>query len=289
MITGSKKLTLMANDFDLYSNIRILDESKSLGIDVNKINLSDFNFSLSRQRVEDGDLQEIIWARSSGLNFDDVDLDLLIFMQSADSRFVNNPEQIKLFREKLSGTLELNRLGFPTLPTMVSRGLINKDGLVNWDGPYVVKNNRGLGGKGIFLFSDFVSLQSFAESRYFLKDEKYIIQPLIKVKEEYRLFYLDGDLFQILKRKPNDREFRANWAQGGSAEVIDQIPAKIEGGHHIAKNLRGLRFFSIEFLLDENENLFCLEVNTAPGFEEIEKLTGENLVKKVVEQFSRQK
>jgi gamma-F420-2:alpha-L-glutamate ligase len=287
------KVFLLGSDKSLYSNIRIIEECAKKGHELDFIEKQVLKF----HDFEDYKNLDLVINRSSGIDYDDIDLDFVDHLKSLGKKSVNDPEQTRIHRDKRRAQFFLRRLGLNTIPTFFNKGPLQASDLLpfrhmaqslcpDWAGEYVVKNLRGLGGKGVFLLDTDLSLVSYLNSRYQLGDELCLVQPRIKVKNEYRVFCLNQKIWAVLLRSAKDNEFRANFSQGGSALLIEHCPAGILNQIDFLNKNGGLNFYTVEFLESYEQQFYCLEVNTLPGFKEIELLTGGNMVGDFVDEIT---
>jgi ribosomal protein S6--L-glutamate ligase len=84
-----------------------------------------------------------------------------------------------------------------------------------------------------------------------------------------------------MKRQGAEGEFRSNLHRGGVATVIKLSKAEKMAALGAAKAL-GLAIAGVDLLQSERGPLI-LEVNSSPGLEGIEKATGINIAKEIVE------
>jgi glutathione synthase/RimK-type ligase-like ATP-grasp enzyme len=107
-------------------------------------------------------------------------------------------------------------------------------------------------------------------------DRSWIVQPYLENVKEFRLFFCDHEEF-LLERTG---EVAANFNQGGEAKLVSLPPELSELGEDI-RNATGAVFGAVDFFQVGSQQLI-LEVNPVPGIEQLEKVTGLNIVKKVL-------
>lgn len=138
--------------------------------------------------------------------------------------------------------------------------------------PVIVKTLSGSQGKGVFLsqhekeFSDLIQLveatnpltnlilQEFVESSY---------------GRDIRVFTIGGRAIAAMERSSPESEFKANFSAGGQVQRIEITP-EIEWMSSEASRILGLDFAGVDLLYDGEHYKIC-EVNSAPGFEGLEK------------------
>ena len=97
---------------------------------------------------------------------------------------------------------------------------------------------------------------------------------------DMRFYSIRGEVVACMQRK-SQGDFRANVALGASVESYEITPEI----RQIAKDIyeqTGLDFLGIDLLFGEDRPYFC-EINVMPGIEGIEKATGVNVAKKIIQ------
>ena len=97
---------------------------------------------------------------------------------------------------------------------------------------------------------------------------------------DLRFYSIRGEVVACMQRK-SQGDFRANVALGASVEAYEITPEI----RQVAKDIyeqTGLDFLGIDLLFGEEKPYFC-EINVMPGLEGIEKASGVNVAKKILE------
>ena len=97
---------------------------------------------------------------------------------------------------------------------------------------------------------------------------------------DMRFYSIRGEVVACMQRK-SQGDFRANVALGASVEAYEITPEI----RQIAKDIydqTGLDFLGIDLLFGTDKPYFC-EINVMPGIEGIEKATGVNVARKIME------
>jgi ribosomal protein S6--L-glutamate ligase len=188
-------------------------------------------------------------------------------------------------RDKLRSLQILSKagLGMPkTAFTNFSKGgekaLIERVG----GAPLIIKLLEGTQGLGVVLAETKKAGQSVIEAFHGLK-ARIIVQEFIKEAKgaDIRAFVVNGKVVGAMKRQGAEGEFRSNLHRGGVATVIKLSKAEKMAALGAAKAL-GLAIAGVDLLQSERGPLI-LEVNSSPGLEGIEKATGINIAKEIVE------
>ena len=197
---------------------------------------------------------------------------------------INGSDAIDNVKDKLYSQQILGGSNLPVPNTMLVKHPIDVD-LVekNMQYPLVVKTLSGSYGSGVFLVQDrkqFVDLVKMAE----LSNSYYniIIQEFIKDSygKDLRVFVINGKVAGCMMRKSTDGDFRANLTRGGEA-IPYQIDEDIEWIGGECARLLDLDIAGVDLLFHEGKYMIC-EVNSAPGFEGMEKYTKINIAEQIV-------
>ena len=215
--------------------------------------------------------------RTTGIHHSD--LDLLMLGSLEQSKLVNPLESLKIFRSKASQYQWMERESFPVLPWL---DLVGHDPLIVEKFfrlyPYmVVKPHCGQGGWGIEILT-WDSFKSWWKKRKNI-DEQYLIQPYQKDSEEFRYFFIKNEWSAVLKRTAK-HGVAANFKNQGHAEKAE-LPIEILTTLHSIVNRSGLYYGAIDLLVDDLE-FVILDVNSVPGVEQLEAVTGENVMARLL-------
>lgn len=189
-------------------------------------------------------------------------------------------------RDKLRSLQILSRSGigiprtvfanFPKDADVVS--LINKVGGT----PVIIKLLEGTQGVGVILAETENSAKSIIEAFSGLQTN-ILIQEFIKESKgvDIRAFVINGKVVGAMERQGAEGEFRSNLHRGGSGRVIKLTKEEKLIAIKAAKVL-GLNIAGVDMLRSNNGSLI-IEVNSSPGLEGIETVTGINIAQKIVE------
>ena len=197
---------------------------------------------------------------------------------------INGSESIDAVKDKLYSQQILGQSSLPVPKTMLVKHPINVK-LVesNIKYPMIVKTLSGSYGSGVFMVEDrkqFRQLMKMAE----LTKPSYniIIQECIEdsLGKDLRVLVVNGKLVGCMMRQSVDGDFRANITRGGEA-IPYQVDEDIEWIAGECSRLLNLDIAGVDLLFNEGTYTIC-EVNSAPGFEGMEKFTKVNVGEKIV-------
>ena len=152
--------------------------------------------------------------------------------------------------------------------------------------PLVVKLLESTQGKGVVLAETAKAAESVIEAFYEL-GENIIVQEFIKEAkaEDIRAFVVDGEVVGAMKRKGIEGEFRSNLHKGGTANIVQLTEEEIKAAL-MAASVMDLGVAGVDILRSERGPL-VIEVNSSPGLEGIEKATGTDIARKIIEYVER--
>ena len=137
--------------------------------------------------------------------------------------------------------------------------------------PVVVKPCAGGSSIGVYIVNTEEEYQEAIEKSFQAEDEV-VVEPYIKGRE-FAVGIIDGKALPVIEIIPKSGFFDyANKYQAGCTEEIcpaqipDEVAKKMQQATELAfKSLKLDIYSRADFLLDENGNIYCLEVNTLPG------------------------
>jgi ribosomal protein S6--L-glutamate ligase len=191
-------------------------------------------------------------------------------------------------REKLRSLQILSRAGLGLPKTVFTNYSRNVKEIVQAAGgaPVVVKLLEGTQGLGVVLAETDNAAESVIDAFNGLK-VRVIVQEFIEEAKgaDIRAFVVDGVVVGAMKRQAKKGEFRSNLHRGGTAEVIE-LTEEEENAALKAARVMGLGICGVDMLQSKNGPLI-LEVNSSPGLEGIEKVTGKNIAKSIIRYVER--
>ena len=205
-------------------------------------------------------------------------------MERLGVTMINGSDAIDNVKDKLYSQQILGQSNLPVPKTMLVKHPINLE-LVekNLSYPMIVKTLSGSYGSGVFLVEDrkqFRQLMKMAE----LTKPSYniIIQECIEdsLGKDLRVLVVNGKVVGCMMRQSIDGDFRANITRGGEA-IPYQDDEDIEWIGGECARLLNLDIAGVDLLFNEGTYTIC-EVNSAPGFEGMEKFTKVNVGEKIV-------
>lgn len=145
---------------------------------------------------------------------------------------------------------------------------------------FVAKGLESSMGEQIVLIEKEEDLQRLCE-KYGMEKE-WLFEEFVTTSfgRDMRFYSIRGEVAACMQRK-SQGDFRANVALGASVEAFEITPEIRKIAKDIYKQTK-LDFLGIDLLFGKDKPYFC-EINVMPGIEGIEKATGVNVAKKIVE------
>ena len=222
-------------------------------------------------------------------------LDLLSQLEKIGVCMVNSRETVEISADKYRTYLKLQDYGLTQPKTvLVPNANTWEDALESLDSkfPIIMKTLEGSKGVGVLFIESERQIESLVQLLYNQnEDVDLLIQEYIKTDGDIRVIVLGGKVIASMKRDVVEGDFRSNVSQGAKVKEYELTDLELEQCLLAAKAIDG-SWVAVDFIPSKNpktEPPYILEVNHSPGTEGIEKATGNNIVKKVVDFYSNPK
>ncbi|MDA3934655.1 MAG: 30S ribosomal protein S6--L-glutamate ligase [Gammaproteobacteria bacterium] len=196
---------------------------------------------------------------------------------------LNESVAISRSRDKLRSLQLLSRRGLGLPVTGFCRSPDDIDDLIKMVGgaPLVIKLLEGTQGIGVVLAETRKAAESVIEAFMGLK-ANIMVQEYIKEAggADIRCFVIGSKVVAAMRRQAQPGEFRSNLHRGGTAEVIRITPEERSTAVRAAK-VMGLNVAGVD-LLRSNHGPVVMEVNSSPGLEGIEAVTGKDIAGMII-------
>lgn len=201
----------------------------------------------------------------------------------ADVYVLNNSVAIGSSRDKLRAhqLLAQKEVGIPNT-SYAHSGDATRDIIKSVGGaPLIVKVTESTQGKGVLLAETFKAAESLINAFLDLQ-ANFLVQEFIKESagNDIRCFVIGDKVVAAMKRQGGDGEFRSNLHAGGTAHKVKITPQERAMAVQAAK-VMGLKVAGVD-LIRSNRGPLVLEVNSSPGLEGIEKITGINVADAII-------
>ncbi len=287
------KIAILSRKSSLYSTKALADAGRAAGHDMRVINplrcymnIASHNPTIHYKGEDLSDIDAIIPRIGASITFYGTAVVRQFEMMGVYS--LNESVAITRSRDKLRGMQLLSRKGIGLPVTGFANSTRFTDDLIEMVGgaPLVVKLLEGTQGIGVVLAENNQAAKSVIEAFQGLK-ANILVQEYIKEAEgsDIRCLVIGGKVVASMQRKAQAGEFRSNLHRGGSASVIRITPEERSTAVRAAR-IMGLNACGVD-LLRTNHGPVVMEVNSSPGLEGIEKVTGKNLAAKIIDFISK--
>jgi ribosomal protein S6--L-glutamate ligase len=156
------------------------------------------------------------------------------------------------------------------------------------DNPVIIKVLQGTHGAGVILAESHQSALSTIETLK-ASNVRFVVQEYIAESKgaDLRAIVVDGVVVASMKRQSKSGDFRSNLHRGGSSETIQLSTEETGIALKAAKALK-MGVCGVD-ILQSNKGPLVLEVNSTPGLEGIETMTGKNISKSIIGYIERNK
>lgn len=150
--------------------------------------------------------------------------------------------------------------------------------------PLILKIGNVHQGKAVFLINSEQEAISVINDN---PDQFYTLRKFIPNDGDIRVFCVGYKAIGAMKRIPKEGEFKSNISQGGHGEKYDlEANLAIRELAERAARVTKVEVAGVDIILDKNTgDPYILEVNVGPQFEGLEKYTGVNAAKAIIEYF----
>lgn len=291
-----KKIILLASNPTLYSNQRIMEAAKKRGHDIEFVNVGECYIKVASNGCE------IFYDEARKVeNIDHVIPRIkpsMTFYGSAVIRqfevmginCLNGSEAITKSRDKLHTLQILSQHGLNVPLTSFANSSYDTKDLIKLveSAPLVVKLLEGTKGVGVVLAETNKAAESVINAFRSLKADILVQQYIKESKgQDIRCFVIGDQVVASMERVAQEGEFRANIHLGATASAIEVSDEERDLAIKAVKAV-GLEVAGVD-MVRSNSGPKILEVNSSPGLEGIEGVTGIDVAAKMIEFLERKK
>ena len=165
----------------------------------------------------------------------------------------------------------MNNVPTPRGVSMVKEEMTTDLKALGMEFPVVVKTCCGGSSVGVYIVNDQAEYEQALKDAYSYENEV-VIEEYIKGRE-FSVAVVDGKAYPIIEIAPLQGfyDYKNKYKAGSAvetcpAELSEAVTEKMQHYAEQVAQVLGLDTYSrTDFLLDENENIYCLEANTLPG------------------------
>lgn len=218
-----------------------------------------------------------------GSTIEDSELAAVYHLERSGIPAINGFEALVVARDKFLSLRKLSEVGIPVPRTfLVSESAQLRHAIQALGGfPLVMKTARGRQGTDVYLVEDMV----FAD--YLLRhpprmSEGILVQQFIPSgsRGDVRVVIAAGRVIASMRRVPKKGDFRTNAHQRGKGLAWSPQPVWVRLALDASEALR-LEVSGVD-LVEGPDGPLVLEVNTTPGFRELERVTGIDVAREII-------
>ena len=283
------KLGLLASNRDLYSNKRLIEAAEARGHEIHFLNIQQCYMKLDAQtpevRYRGGkildDLDAVIPRIRPSMTF--YGCALLRQFDSIGTYCLNSSSSISQSRDKLYSSQLFSKNGINIPITGFAKSPLETKDLIDMVGgsPLIVKLLESAQGKGVVSAETNKAAESVINAFKSLQ-ANILVQEFIKEAEgkDIRCFVVDGKVVASIMREAKKGEFRSNIHQGGLAKKV-KVTAEEKRLAVKAAKIFKLDIAGVD-IIRSNKGPLLLEVNSSPGLEGIESITGKDIANEII-------
>ncbi|MSP53128.1 MAG: 30S ribosomal protein S6--L-glutamate ligase [Gammaproteobacteria bacterium] len=196
---------------------------------------------------------------------------------------LNGSIAIARSRDKLRSLQILSRKNIPMPITGFAHSPLDTEDLIQMVGgaPLIIKLLEGTQGKGVVLAETKAAATSVIGA-FKQMNANLLVQQYIKESNgsDIRCFVIGNEVVASIMRTAKEGEFRSNLHQGGSGQLVD-LTAEERQIAITATKVLGLRVAGVDLIRSARGPL-VLEVNSSPGLEGVETITGKDIAGSII-------
>lgn len=272
-----------------YSLRRFKQTAPELGFKWSRIDPSTVDLYLGRKGrgiVSSGrDLPEIDVALTRrGAAIQDLEITAVNQLEHMGVPVLNGTYALLVSRDKYWSLRRLADHGIPVPRTVILHDPKNlaRAYEVIGEPPVILKVLRGMRGTGVMIADSRQSVRSILDT-FQAKGERILLQEYIAESKgtDIRVLVVGGKVIAAMRRQAASGEFRSNIHRGGTGTLV-KLDARAKEIARKAARVVGLDIAGVD-LLETKEGPKVMEINSSPGFDGLEKATGMDIARLILE------
>jgi len=282
------RLLLLSARPDLRTNTRLREAAEDLGIDLELVDAIATSAALIDGDLEplgintDRELPDAVLARVGNWRPESL-LAVLEAFVACGVATPNRPAAIRTGRDHWATAMALTVAGLPVPPTLAGADpeALAAEAVLHLGLPVVVKQRRSRMGVGVIRCATRDHLEAVLDSLWRVGDEIVVQRWMAGGERSFRLLVVGGVVVAAARFSAAEGEWRSNSARGGSAEAHDASPEERKLAVAAAAAV-GLGHCGVDLVMGDAGPV-VLEINPTPGFLRLEKATGIDVARALVE------
>lgn len=288
------KIILLASNPKLYSNSRIIEVAKNRGHEIDFANVGDCYIKVAPNACEifsgEGSKIEkidcVIPRLKPSMTF--YGTSIVRQFEVMGIKCLNGSQEITKSRDKLHTLQIMSQHNISVPVTSFANSSYDTKDLINLVGgaPLVVKLLEGTKGVGVVLAEKNKAAESVINAFRSLKADV-LVQHYVKESKgcDLRCFVIGNEVVASMERTAQEGEFRANIHLGATARAVEITDEERDLAIRAAQII-GLEVAGVD-MVRSNSGPKLLEINSSPGLEGIEKATGVDVARKMIEYLEK--
>ncbi|MES2625517.1 MAG: 30S ribosomal protein S6--L-glutamate ligase [Pseudomonadota bacterium] len=287
------KIGILSRNRNLYSTKRLVEAAQKSGHEVRVIDVLKcymnitanepiVYYQLSAEKVEALQFDAVI--PRIGASVTNYGCAVLRQFEVGNVYSINESIAITRSRDKLRAHQLLARKGIGQPVTSYAHSARATDKLIQSVGgpPLILKLTASTHGTGVLLAETHKAAEALINAFHGIGSD-FLVQEYIEEAHgsDIRCIVVGGKVIAAMKRTASKGEYRSNLHRGGNAEKVKLSPEERSLAVRAAK-VMGLDFAGVD-IIRSSKGPVVLEVNSSPGLEGIEKTTGIDIAKKIIE------
>ncbi len=286
---GRLTVAILSRNRKLYSTRRLVEATRALGHDAKVLDTLHCNLVLARDRPRIFYRGEEV--RDVGVVIPRIGASITGYGLSVVNQFdlmgtpvLNKATPIARARDKLRALQLLSRFGIDIPRTVMCRYRKEVPLAVEQVGglPCIMKLLRGTQGVGVLIASSMSEVEGMLDTLWTLGQE-ILIQELIAESrgKDVRALVIGDRVVAAMRRTAREGDFRSNIHRGGEGQAVALSAAHAQIAVKAARVI-GLEAAGVD-MLESHQGPKIMEVNSSPGFEGLESVTGTDIATLYVE------
>lgn len=287
------KIAILSRNVNLYSTKRLVEASEALGHKVDVIDTLECYMDITSKKPmvhyksrQLSDYNAIIPRIGASITF--YGTAVIRQFEMMGVTVLNESVPVARARDKLRSLQLLSRKGIGLPITGFSHNTAMTQNLIKLVGgaPLVIKLLEGTQGKGVVLAETNKAAESVIDAFREL-DANILVQEFIGEANgsDIRCFVIGDKVVASMMRKAKAGEFRSNLHRGGSAHNVKVTKAEKDVAIRACKAL-GLNVAGVD-LMRSSRGPLIIEVNSSPGLEGIETVTGIDVASMIIKYLEK--
>lgn len=288
-IGGPVHLAALTEERSNYSLRRFKETAEAMGHKWSRIDPGACDLALGKDRnsIRIGGrkiaLPDVAITRR-GAAIEDLEITMINQLEHLGVPVINGTYSMLVSRDKYWSLRRLADNGIPVPNTVILHDpkSIEQAYEVVGNPPVVLKILRGMQGTGVMIADSKQSVRSILDT-FHNKKERILIQQYIaeSAGADVRVLVVGGKIVASMRRQAPVGEFRSNIHRGGSGAAFT-LDSKAKDISRKAAKICGLDIAGVD-LLYSNEGPMVMEINSAPGFDGLEKATGLDIARIILD------